>query len=159
MSPLALLSYVGAAFLAGKADAYRSQMAHYHLAISIAQVESGLDHMAVGDNGRALGAWQMHKDAWIDANRQLKKEGQPMCARGDYYKPKESLAIAQAYLRLCGARMREAGISNPSPKQYYLCFSMGFQAFKDAGFDPKRCPKYKVDAATRVANLFANCTQ
>ena len=134
-------------------------MAHYHLALSIAQVESGMDHMAIGDNGRALGAWQMHKAAWTDGNLQLKKEGRNQYPREDYYKPKEGLAVALAYLRLCGIRMRAAGLSNPSPQQYYLCFSMGFQAFKEAGFDQDKCPKSKVDAAIRVGNIFENVTR
>lgn len=158
-NPIALISYVGAAFLAGKDDAYRSTMAHYHLVEAVGQVESGMNHFAVGDSGKALGAWQLHEAAWIDGNRQLKKEGQKMYPRGDYGNAKGSRAVASAYLRLCGARLREAGIRNPSPQQYYLCFSMGFQAFREAGFDPKRCPKYKVDAAVRVGHIFANATQ
>ena len=158
-NPIALISYVGAAFLAGKDDAYRSTMAHYHLVEAVGQVESGMDHYAVGDGGSALGAWQMHPGAWVDGNRQLKKEGQKMYPRGDYAKPKASRAVASAYLRLCGARLREAGLKNPSPQQYYLCFAMGFQAFKEANFDPKNCPKYKVDAAIRVGHIFANATQ
>ena len=157
--PIALISYVGAAFLAGRDDAYRSTMAHYHLVEAVAQVESGMNHYAVGDGGAAVGAWQMHPGAWIDGNRQLKKEGQKMYPRGDYMNPKASRSVASAYLRLCGARLREAGIKNPSPQQYYLCFTMGFQGFKDAGFDPVRCPKYKVDAAIRVASLFGQYTQ
>jgi hypothetical protein len=157
--PIALISYVGAAFLAGKDDAYRSTMAHYHLVQAVGDVESGMNHYAVGDGGSAVGAWQMHPGAWVDGNRQLKKEGQKMYPRGDYMNPKASRSVASAYLRLCGARLREAGISNPSPQQYYLCFAMGFQAFKEAGFDPARCPKYKVDAAIRVGHIFANATQ
>lgn len=157
--PIALISYVGAAFLAGRDDAYRSTMAHYHLVEAVGQVESGMDHYAVGDGGAAVGAWQMHPLAWIDGNRQLKKEGQKMHPRGDYMNPKASRAVASAYLRLCGARLREAKITNPSPQQYYLCFAMGFQAFKDAGFDSARCPKSKVDAAIRVASLFGQYTQ
>ena len=158
-NPIALLSYVGAAFLAGKGDAYRSTMAHYYLVEAVGQVESGMDYYAVGDKGAAVGAWQMHSLAWIDGNRQLKKEGQPMYPRGDYGNAKASRAVASAYLRLCGARLREAGIKNPSPQQYYLCFAMGFQAFKDAGFDAKRCPKSKVDASIRVGHIFADATQ
>jgi hypothetical protein len=125
----------------------------------VGDVESGMNYYAIGDGGSAVGAWQMHPGAWIDGNRQLKKEGQKMYPRGDYMNPKAARAVASAYLRLCGARLREAGISNPSPQQYYLCFSMGFQAFKDARFDPARCPKYKVDAAIRVGHIFANATQ
>jgi hypothetical protein len=157
--PIALLSYVGAAFLAGRPDAYRSTMAHYHLVESVAQVESGMNHFAVGDSGLALGAWQMHPAAWIDGNRQLKKEGQPMHPRGAYTNPKASRSVASAYLRLCGARLREAGVKNPSPQQYYLCFAIGYQAFKEAGFDQKRCLKSKVDAAIRVGHIFADATQ
>lgn len=158
-APLALLSYVSASFMAGSPEAYRSAVSHYHLAEAVGMVESGMNHKAVGDGGMAVGAWQMHPAAWIDANAQLKKEGQRQYPRGDYQNPRASRAVAMAYLRLCGARMRAAGLENPTPIQYYLCFSMGFKAFKDAGFDPVKCPAKKVDAAVRVNNIFSQATR
>lgn len=155
----ALLAYIGAGFYPGYSPNSRSIAAVEVLVDSIAMVESGGNHRAVGDHGRARGAWQLWSVAWIDANRQLKKEGLPTYPYGDYQNPRASRQVAIAYLRLCRERLLAAGVSDPSPEQYYLCFSMGFSAFKDAGFDPARCPAKKVDAADRVRNLFDRATR
>ena len=155
----ALLAYVGAGFYPGLAPASRSTAAFEVLVDRIAVVESGGNHRAVGDHGRARGAWQLWSVAWIDANRQLKKEGLPTYPYGDYQNPRASRQVAIAYLRLCRERLLAAGVSDPSPEQYYLCFSMGFSAFKEARFDPDNCPAKKVDAAARVRNLFDRATR
>lgn len=155
----ALLAYVGAGFYPNFSAPARSSSAFEVLVDSIAIVESGYNHRAVGDNGRARGAWQMWQAAWIDGNAQLKKEKKKTYPYGDYQNFSASYNVASAYLRLCRERMLAAGLADPSPEQYYLCFSMGFSAFKDAGFDPARCPAKKVDAADRVRNLFNRATR
>lgn len=160
MSPTyALLSYVAATFFLGKPDVYRAAMAHDKLVWSIAMVESGNDHHAVGDRGQAYGAWQLHEAAFKDGNYQLKKEGRMTYPYADLSNPRISYAVASAYLRLCILRLTSAGIKDPTPEQIYLCFSMGFKAYKDVGFNSLRCPPKKIDAAVRVGNLFAQATR
>ena len=155
----ALLTYVGAGFWPTLSAPARSQSAFQVLVDSIALVESGYNNRAVGDNGRARGAWQMWLPAWLDANRQLKKEGRRTYPYGDWQNAWAQGEVASAYLRLCRERLQGAGVADPSPEQYYLCFSMGFAAFKAVGFDPAKCPAKKLDAATRVRNLFDRATR
>ena len=155
----ALLTYVGAGFWPGYSPAARSQSAFQVLVDNIALVESGYNHRAVGDHGRARGAWQLWLPAWLDGNAQLKKEGRRTYPYGAWQNVNAQMEVAEAYLRLCRNRMVEAGVADPSPEQYYLCFSMGFASFKAAGFDPARCPAKKVDAATRVRTLFDRATR
>ena len=160
MSPTyALLSYVAVTFCHGKADVYRAAMAHDKLVWSVAMVETGNDHQAVGDKGKAYGAWQLHEAAFVDGNAQLKKEGRATYPYADIISPKVSYAVASAYLRLCILRLKSAGIKDPSPEQIYLCFSMGFKGYKDAGFKSLNCPPKKIDAAVRVGNLFTQATR
>ena len=161
MSPTyALLSYVAATFCLGKPDVYRAAMAHDKLVWCVAEVETGNDHKSVGDNGRAYTAWQLHDAAIQDGNYQLKKEGRmtyPVC--DVLASPRVAKAVASAYIRLCVLRLTSAGIKDPSPEQIYLCYSMGFKAYKDAGFKSLNCPPKKIDAAVRVGNLFAQATR
>lgn len=44
---------------------------------ALAMVESGNDSNAVGDGGMALGVYQIHRAYYIDARRQMVKEGTP----------------------------------------------------------------------------------
>lgn len=52
------------------------------LLAAIRQVESGGDDGAVGDGGRAQGAYQIHQAYYIDAAEQLRREGQDLPAGG-----------------------------------------------------------------------------
>lgn len=161
MNPaFALLSYVAAAFCQGRPDAYRAAMAHDKLVWAIAEVETGGDNTAIGDNGRAYTAWQLHDAAMRDGNAQLKKEGRmtyPVC--DILGSPRVAKAVASAYVRLCVLRLTSAGIKDPTPEQIYLCYSMGFKGYKDAGFKSLNCPPKKIDAAVRVRNLFDQATR
>ena len=160
MNPtFALLSYVAVAFCQGKPDAYRAAMAHDKLVWAIALVETGGDNNAVGDKGKAYSAWQLHNDAFKDGNAQLKKEGRMTYPYTDLSNPRIAYAVASAYVRLCILRLTSAGVKDPTPEQIYLCYSMGFKAYKDTGFNSLKCPHKKIDAAVRVGNLFAQATR
>lgn len=160
MSPTyALLSYVAVTFCQGKADVYRAAMAHDKLVWAIAMVETGGDNNAVGDKGKAYSAWQLHEAAFKDGNAQLRKEGRMTYPYCDLSNPRIAYAVASAFVRLCILRLTSAGIKDPSPEQIYLCYSMGFKAYKDAGFKSLNCPPKKIDAAVRVGNLFTEATR
>jgi hypothetical protein len=154
-----LLAFVGAGFWPTLSAPARAQAAFQVLVEKIAVVESGYNNRAIGDNGRARGAWQMWAAAWIDGNSQLKKEGRKTYPYGDWQNAWAQGEVAEAYLRLCIERLSRAGVTNPTPEQIYLCFAMGFSRFSACGFDPARCPEKKVDAAKRVRNLFDYATR
>ena len=158
-NPLPLLAFIGATFNRTLPEVDRAALAHHQLVVAVGNVESGMNHNALGDQRRARGAWQMWALAWIDGNGQLKKEGRQTYPYGDFQNPKASYAVASAYLRACVGRLAGAGVTNPTPEQIYLCFAMGFKNFSACGFDPARCPEKKVDAAKRVRNLFDYATR
>ena len=128
--------------------------AYEKFAEAVAHVESGKDYAAVGDGGKARGAWQMHEAAWKDAQDYYAKSGTKIPSYRSWRKPEAQSYAFHGFVRSCRDRMIAAGVANPDVRQMYLCFAMGFQAFKEIGFDPAKAPAAKVDAANRVLSIF-----
>jgi hypothetical protein len=118
----------------------------------IALVESGGNYKAKGDNGKAFGAWQMHREAINDANDWLLRNRLPV-VKPDGLKEREGQKmLAYAYLMLCKERMEKEGLK-PDLGDIYLCYAMGFQGYKNCKFDKELVPLAKKDAMQRVLNL------
>lgn len=124
------------------------------LLAAVAQVESAGNPLAQGDGGRALGAFQVHAAAWMDANAWRARHGAPPIPREAWQDPGGQRAIAFAYLAVCRERLQRAGIAKPTVGQTYLAFTMGPGAFLAIGGDPARAPPAKAAAAGRVFNLY-----
>jgi len=120
---------------------------------AVALVESGNNPKALGDDGKAAGAWQMHQAAIIDSNEWLAKNGLPVQRREDFKNIEVQRMLAYAYFHLCRERMLEAG-HKPDFGDVYLCFAMGFQGFKNHGFSKEAVPKRKKDDMNRVLNIY-----
>lgn len=119
---------------------------------SIALVESGMNYKAKGDNGKAIGAWQMHREALTDANDWLIRNKLPAVSQDQMKTPEGQKMAAYAYLLLCKERMEKEG-HKPDLGDIYLCYAMGFQGYKDCKFDKKLVPLSKKEAMERVMNL------
>ena len=117
---------------------------------SIGAVETGMDYTAIGDNGKARGAYQMHRSAWIDGCTQLMREGKPAYSYDDWKYATIQDTVALALLRSIRGRLASKGIKNPTPEQIALCWNMGFTAASRINFDHRRA---KTDYAERVGNL------
>jgi hypothetical protein len=113
---------------------------------AIAIVESGEDPRAIGDSGKALGAWQMHPKAWEDANAFRKAQGLPALSRAKWMSPGVQEDMAKAFLSVIQTRLARAGVVRPTPGQIALCWNMGFAGAKARGFRPTAY-------STRVARL------
>lgn len=113
---------------------------------AIALVESGGSRHAVGDGGRAVGAWQMHPKAWQDANDFRRAQGLPALSRAKWMSPGVQEAMAKAFLGLIQTRLARAGVVRPTPTHIALCWNMGFAGAKARGFRPTAY-------STRVARL------
>jgi hypothetical protein len=120
------------------------------IANAIAQVETGEDYTAIGDRGKAVGAYQMHRSAWVDGCTQLMREGKPAYSYNDWKNPEVQDTVALALLRSLRGRLMSKGIKDPTPEQIALCWNMGFTAASRIGFDHRRA---KSDYAERVGNL------
>ena len=116
---------------------------------SIGAVETGMDYTAVGDNGKARGAYQMHRSAWVDGCTQLMREGKPAYSYDDWKYATIQDTVALALLRSIRGRLASKGIKNPTPEQIALCWNMVFSAASRINFDHTRA---KGDYSERVGN-------
>lgn len=121
---------------------------------AIGAVESGMNYAAVGDGGKAVGAWQVHVPAWVTANQWREKQGLPKVPRREWRVPDNQRAIAVAYVSWCRERLLADGIVDPSPEQVYLAYTMGFSGAKAVGHSLITAPKAKAEAAERVGNIY-----
>ena len=77
----------------------------------IARVESGNRHHAIGDGGRARGAWQMHKSAWDDTSARRRAAGLPTFPFASGSRdPATARAYAQNHLELLRTSLIRAGL-------------------------------------------------
>lgn len=141
--------------LVGTSNGYaKDDWASVKLIEAIGHVESGMNYEAVGDSGKAKGAYQLHEAAWKDAQAYYKGLGVKLPAYRFWRHPGYQFTAICGYLKVCHNRMVDAGVKNPNPRQIYLCFSMGFAAFKEIGFNPESAPASKLSSANRVLNIF-----
>jgi hypothetical protein len=120
------------------------------IASAIAQVETGENYNAIGDNGKARGAYQLHRSAWVDGCTQLLREGKKAISYDDWKYATNQDTVALALLRSLRGRLASKGITDPTPEQLALCWNMGFTAASRIGFNHRRA---KSDYAERVGNL------
>jgi len=125
----------------------------------VGSVESGMDYAAVGDGGKAVGAWQMHVAAWITANQWRAGQGMPTVKRSGWQDKNAQRMMALSYLSWCKEQLEKGGVSNPTPEQMYVCWGWGIGNFREAGFDVSKAPAKKRDAAERVGNLYRELTK
>jgi len=125
----------------------------------VGQIESGMNHAAVGDGGKAVGAWQMHVAAWITANQWRKTKDMPTLKHSNWPDKNVQRMMALSYLSWCKEQLEKAGFANPTAEQIYMAYGWGFANFKDSGFDLSKAPAHKQDAAKRCQNLFTELTK
>lgn len=120
---------------------------------AVALVESGANPLAEGDGGKAKGAWQMHKAAWMDANRYLKAQGKKTYPWSKWTCVDAQRETALAYVLLLQDRFEMDGNNSPTPRELYLAYTMGYAGYKKAK-ESGTIPWVKADAAMRVDNIF-----
>lgn len=84
---------------------------------AIARVESNGNPRAVGDSGRALGVYQIHKSYWKDGTRILGVDWSYDCAKD----PVKARQVVRAYLLHYGrgrSLLEKARIHNGGPRGY-----------------------------------------
>jgi hypothetical protein len=108
--------------------------------IALAIVESGNNPAAIGDQGKATGAWQMWESARIDARR---------------YRPsaKTDIELAGAYLDLLESRLITTLKRPPSLQELYAAYNLGFTGFRRRGFNLDKCPAITQRAAAKYERL------
>jgi hypothetical protein len=117
------------------------------------QIESGGNPTAIGDGGRARGAFQFHKSAWDFATRIRRKAGLPTWPYSKATDQGIARMYAQSYLANLQARLAEDTGRQPRPSEIYLAWNMGYAGFERLGFQPWRAEDARYDAAMRYENL------
>ena len=118
---------------------------------AVAMVESNNNHRAVGDQGKANGAFQMWKPAWQDCSKWLKKNG---FKTTPYEKgvndPTISHQYCKVYLSILNGQLRRAIGREPNAAELYAAYNLGFTGFKRRGFDISKTPSITQRAAVKL---------
>ena len=118
---------------------------------AVAFVESNGNPRAVGDQGKANGAFQMHKPAWADCSRWLKANGFKATpyAQGAN-DPAISRIYARTYLAMIHGQLAKRMGREPSAGELYAAYNMGVGGFAKRGFDVRRVPATTQRAITKL---------
>jgi hypothetical protein len=111
----------------------------------VAMVESNYNYDAVGDKGKAIGAWQMHEDSWREScQRYARKDCAGFIPWDDFAKnhkkfatdPVVSRLVAKMYLQILETQINNSKIK-VTPISLYMAYNMGFQGAYKKSFDHK----------------------
>lgn len=132
-----------------------AESADYRFLQALALVESGANPKATGDGNRAVGAWQMHFAAWIDANNWLRSKGRKTLDRSRWREPSVQREVAYAYLQVCKERLAGGGYE-VTPRNIAFVWNMGYANFDDMNKRGKTPNERRLDYAIRVETIFTN---
>jgi hypothetical protein len=123
-------------------------------AVSI--VESGNNPEAVGDSGRAVGPFQFWEIAWRDVSENYRE---PRGLAVWPYSKASNLGASKVYavnfFDLQRIRFIKSAGREPSVRDLYALFNLGFEGYRRRGFNLERCPKITQRAAVKVEQLRA----
>ena len=118
---------------------------------AVAMVESNNNHRAVGDQGKANGAFQMWKPAWQDCSKWLKKNGfKTTTYEKGVNDPTISHQYCKVYLSILNGQLRRSIGREPSAAELYAAYNLGFTGFKRRGFDISKTPSITQRAAVKL---------
>lgn len=125
------------------------------IAEAIAFTESLGNYRAVGDGGRAYGAYQMHKVAWDDANEFRRKHKlSPFPWSNRRYKGAQDI-MCLSYIELIKHRFKKEHGRFPLPKETYMAYTMGYEGAKECEFKILNAPEYKQRAVLRFMEKYS----
>lgn len=111
----------------------------------VAMIESNFNFNAKGDNGKALGAWQLHQPAWDDSCNYMKfcrpNDEEIIDVMKTNYKkwafdPVVSRSVARQYFLLLEDKMRKQKVK-VTPISLYMAYNMGYSGASKWDFDHK----------------------
>ena len=118
---------------------------------AVAMVESNNNHRAVGDQGKANGAFQMWKPAWQDCSKWLKRNGfKTTSYEKGVNDPTISHQYCKVYLSILNSQLRRSIGREPSAAELYAAYNLGFTGFKRRGFDISKTPSITQRAAVKL---------
>jgi hypothetical protein len=118
---------------------------------AVAMVESNNNHRAVGDQGKANGAFQMWKPAWTDCSRWLKKNGFKTTPyeRG-VNDPQIAHVYCKTYLSIIHGQLKKKMGREPTAAHLYSAYNLGVRGFERRGFKLSKTPATTQRAITKL---------
>ena len=117
---------------------------------ALAKVESNCNAYAIGDKGKARGAFQMWKVAWTDVSNYRRERGLKVHPYRYAHDPHMARVYAQNYAELQRSRMIKATGRDPNAGELYALYNLGYAGFKRRGFRLNQCPKVTRVAASKI---------
>ena len=122
---------------------------------AVAQIESSGRSQVVGDNGLAVGMFQMHREAWEQVSSMRAKKKLPTYDYALAKNPVISHIYAKAYLDWIEGRLAKTFGRQPEPWEIYAGYNRGLGGFADAGHDFDNLPKHTQRACSRLSSLLS----
>jgi hypothetical protein len=110
------------------------------LATAVAVAESNSNTQAVGDAGKARGAYQMWQIAWTQVNKERAKEKRYRYPWSYAHDAFVSRQYAVEYLRWCGTVLEKELGRKPYYWEVYACYARGPSVFRDDGYKYAELP-------------------
>ena len=144
---------MGAILMAATATANAIEPAGKWLDL-VEQEESSGNAKAVGDGGKARGAFQMWQIAWSDVNNYRRERGlkvYPYAKAWDYHIAR---LYAHDYAQLQRIRMMRKTQRDPDAAELYALYNLSYGGFSRRGFDLSKCPRITRQKAERIAKAW-----
>lgn len=119
---------------------------------AIAHVESGHNHAAIGDAGKARGAWQMHAAAWNDSARRLGVTW----SHDHAHDATKARRIAAEHLRWLEAQFTRRTGRQPTTGDSYALWNLGVGGYARRNWDLSRCPTITQRAVRKMDAYLRN---
>lgn len=113
----------------------------------------GIDHNAIGDGGKARGAWQMHFAAWWEASASLKSAGYKTAPHAiGAHDPALAHTHAKEYMAIIHSRLAKRMGREPNAFELYAAYNLGVGGFAKRGFKIDACPSATRNGIKRLKN-------
>lgn len=122
---------------------------------AVAQIESSGGRYTVGDNGRAIGWWQIHEPAWQDTTDFRASRGLPTWDYEYAREPKIARLYARDYLTMLENQIRAAIKEEPSVEIVYAAYNVGFGRLRSLGFSIERTRPHTRASCARLRELIS----
>lgn len=121
---------------------------------SVAMIESNFNYDAVGDKGKARGAYQMHKGAWADAEKRLELKYDWKTFSTDSF---ISRMYCREYFKILYFQFLNKYHKTPTNIELYMAYNMGFNGADEYAFIPNNLalPEKNLRILNKAKYIFA----
>jgi soluble lytic murein transglycosylase-like protein len=126
---------------------------------AVATVESSNNPKAIGDNGNALGMYQLHKPAWEQISKQRENAGLKIWTWSYAIDKDISSIYASAYMDWLSDGLKKRIGRIPEPWEVYAAYNRGLGGFAKADYKFSSLPTHTQKACQKITSLTQNSNQ